>query len=126
MVVHAVLLLGTSVPSILKSVAGKDDFEADARTSARTVAVREATESLRDIAEKHGLQTAGSQQPVRRRSRARPPRPPPAADAAPAAPEADAPAGTDEPKSAIEKELDVKADGPALPPIEDEQEDLFK
>ena len=32
----------------------------------------------------------------------------------------------DEPKSAIEKELDVKAEGPALPAVEDEEEDLFK
>jgi hypothetical protein len=119
LIIHAILLLGTSVPFLIEKVAGKDTSELseDERIE---LAVKEATSSLQDIAKEHGLnvqdisnQFAGGA----RKSKA------PAKDpATKPAPEAD----PEKPKSTIEKELDVKADGPEVPKVEEDDDDLFK
>lgn len=117
LIVHAILLLGTSIPFLIEKVSGKNTsrMSEDERIQ---LAVKEATQSLRDIADEHGLnvqdisnQFAGgtrkSKTPVKNPAKT------------------DEPTGEPEkPKSAIEKELDVKAKGPDVPPVEDD--DLFK
>lgn len=125
--IHAVLLLGTSVPFLMRSVMGEDTSEMSEQERIDK-AVREATASLRDIADEHGLNPedisgrfAGG---ATRRPAAAPTPPAAGTGGEPATPVAEA--KPDEPKSAIEKELDVKAEGPALPAVEDEEEDLFK
>ena len=132
-VVHAVLLVGTSLPSILKSVTGGDTSEMseDERIE---LAMREANASLREIAEDHGLkpQDLSSQLGTGKKRAPRTPRTSPAEPAStePGAPTPpDSPPATTDPdaeKSSIEKELEKKADGPEVPEIEDEEEDLFK
>lgn len=123
LIVHAIVLLGTSVPYLWKSVAGGDSSKLGEKERME-LAAREATSSLREIASKHGVR------PEDLSSRF--------AGSAPAAAKVDAketaapdpgietPAAPEEPKSAIEKELNTREAGPELPPIEDEKEDLFK
>jgi hypothetical protein len=96
------------------------------------IAAREATEALRDIATKHGLKPqdlssriAGGAAPVAPKEDA----PPAAKDPAPSDVKQPEEAGEPEkPASAIEKEIEVKAEGPVVPPIPVEEasdEDLF-
>lgn len=127
--VHTVLLVGTSVPWLMDRFNGGVDKEASEEVRMKD-AVREATSSLREIADKHGIHpeelssqfTKGSKpasRPVTKQS----------AETKPA-PDTDTPkptTPTDEPKSSIEKELEVEAKGPAVPAIPQEtEEDLFK
>lgn len=126
--VHAVVLVGTSVPAILKVVAGKDTA-ALSEGERLDEAVREATESLRAIAAEHGIkpqdlssQFAGGP----RAARASSTETPAASGTTPTEPEGEATSAPDDPKSAIEEAIDVKANGPALPKMQDEEEDLFK
>ena len=123
LIVHAVVLLASSVPFLWKTLAGGDSSKLGEKERME-IAAREATNSLREIASKHGVR------PEDLSSRF--------AGAAPAtakvdtketaapAPEAEIPAADEAPKSAIEKELNTEEAGPALPAIEDENEDLFK
>lgn len=116
-VVHLVVLGGTSVPFFWKTVSGEDSSKL---TEAQRIdlAVREATASLRDIADKHGLKA----QDLGERFGSAAPK----AEVA-KVPESAAPVDQPkEPKSAIEKELDTKEPGPALPDVKDEDNDLFK
>lgn len=115
-IVHLVVVVGASVPYLMRSVSGGEKVEGSEKERVE-VAVREATASIREIAEKHGLkpQDLGEQ----------------FAGGAPKAPVEEAPAKEEapepeEPKSAIEKELDVKEAVPELPSLGDEKEDLFK
>jgi hypothetical protein len=115
-VVHLVVLGGTSVPFFLKTVRGEDGSKLteDQRID---LAVREATASLREIADKHGLKAQdlgerfGSGAPKTEVAKV------------PASAPVEQPK---EPKSAIEKELDTKEPGPALPDVKEEDNDLFK
>ncbi len=126
LIVHVVVIGGSSVPYIMKSATGKSDSKLSEKERTE-IAAREATSALRDIAAKHGLKPqdlstriAGGAAPAAPRKEA----PAPAEDPAPTPPEE-----TDKPKSAIEEELDVKKEGPTVPPIpveEAEDEDLFK
>ena len=124
--VHAVLLLGTSIPFLKKQLTGVDTSKMTEEEKIAS-AVREARESLDKIAKEHGLnaadisgQFAGGAKPSRA--------PSPTAPATPETPATSAGDTTpEEPKTEIEKELEVKKEGPALPTIEDDdEEDLFK
>lgn len=119
LIIHAILLLGTSIPFLLEKVGGKDtsDLSEDERIQ---LAVKEATPSLREIADKHGINVEDISNQFAGGSRK--PKAPAKETAKPAAPTEDEP---EKPKSSIEKELDVKADGPEVPKVEDD-EDLFK
>ena len=125
--IHAVLLLGTSVPFLVKSVMGKDT-SAMSEEERMEQAVKEATESLREIADQHGL----NPRDISSQFAGGAPRPPGPAtgtpkDPAPTpTPSPDPTAEPGDPKSTVEKELDVKADGPKVPTPEDDEEDLFK
>lgn len=124
-VVHVVVLLGTSVPYIWKSVAGGDSSKLSDKERME-LAAREATASLTEIASKHGVKPedlsssfAGKASPAQQQEAATPE--PVANTESEKAPEAE-----EAPKSTIEKELNVKEAGPQLPSIEQEKEDLFK
>ena len=126
LIVHVVVLGGTSIPYLIKSIAGKSDSKLTEKERTE-IAAREATSALRDIAEKHGLKPQDLSTRI-------------AGGAAPAAPKEEAPAPkedpattppeeTEKPKTAIEEELDVKQDGPTVPPVPTEEatdDDLFK
>lgn len=125
-IVHVVVLGGTSVPYFMRSIAGKSDSKLSEQERTE-IAAREATSALRDIATKHGLKPQDLSTRI-------------AGGAAPAAPKEETPAPAEEPaapapeeaekpKSAIEKELDVKEDGPTVPPVPTEEatdDDLFE
>lgn len=133
LVVHALLLLGTGGPYLWRSLFGADRSKLSESERA-DLAFKEASASMRRIAEEHGIkpQDLGNRfsNPVSA------PSPAPAAAAAPddgkvdtaPAPAAGTPKAEvpepEEPKSAIEQELKKAVPGPAVPAIEDE--DLFK
>jgi hypothetical protein len=128
--VHTVVLLGSSVPWMMETFLGSVDKDATEEERMKG-AVQEATGSLRDIAEKYGLHPEELSSQFTRKEK-------PSPATAKVQDNGDAPSdGTpdqsapstdpEEPKSAIEKELEVKATGPALPAIpKEEEEDLFK
>lgn len=122
--VHAVVLLGTSAPFLLEKITGGNTSEASEEERVQA-AVKDATASLRKIADEHGIkpQDLGSQ----------------LAGGVPTAPtsepeetpDATVPSDSteqpEEPKSAIEEELEKVEEGPEVPPIpEDEEVDLFR
>jgi hypothetical protein len=125
-IVHVVVIGGTSVPYFIKSASGKSDSKLTEKERTE-IAAREATTALRDIATKHGLKPQDLSSRI-------------AGGAAPAAPKEEAPAPkedpvttppeeTENPKSAIEEQLDVKEDGPTVPPVPTEEasdDDLFE
>lgn len=133
--VHAILLLGTSIPYLWRTFAGPDtsSLTQEQRTEK---AMKEATESLRKIAKEHGLKPQElSDQFGAVSSNLAGPDPEPVggegdltttlAPVDPATPVAD-PSNPGEPKTGIEKELEEKATGPSLPPVPDDDDDLFK
>ena len=125
--VHAVVLLATSAPYLWRTVAGRDTgkLSEDERVK---LAMKEATSSLRKIAEAHGLRP----QDLSSRLDGGGPRAP-REEAAPAPAEtpgkqpdaAATPAEPEKPKSEIEKEIEKVKEGPTTPPVEEEV-DLFK
>jgi hypothetical protein len=123
-VAHAVILLGTSAPYLWRSIIGKDTstLSEDERVN---LAMKEATSSLRKIAEAHGLRP----QDLASRLEGGAPRAP-QGDAAPKpAGKAVEPAPTtaepEPPKSEIQKEIEKVKEGPVTPPVE-EDVDLFR
>ncbi len=125
LVVHAVILVATSIPYLWKKLGGAEP--GDATTEERLqAATREATSTLQRIAEEHGVTAQDLSEKLAGGGR-------PAAAAAPAESPAAEPAtrdepapASDEPKSAIEQELETSTPGPAMPPVEEEEIDLFK
>jgi hypothetical protein len=128
-IVHVVVIGATSVPYLMKSIIGKSDSKLSEKDRIE-VAAREATDSLREIATKHGIKPQDLSSRI-------------AGGAAPAAPKEEAPDPKVEPttpettqpeeikksKSAIEKQIEAKEDGPKVPsiPVEEaNEEDLFK
>lgn len=113
-VVHAVVLLGSSVPFLWRTCYGPGELTEEQRAEK---AVEDATAAIREIAEKYELSPQDISKSFGKRS------PTAAAEAPPpiATPDnsGEPPEG---PKSEIEKQLDVKADGPAVPSMDD---DLF-
>ncbi|BCX46280.1 hypothetical protein HAHE_01880 [Haloferula helveola] len=126
-IVHVILLAGTSIPFLLKSVSGGATAEL---TEAERMdkAVREAQAALRDIAGEHGVKA----QDLSSRFADGAPKPVSAPGSTDAEGGGAAPVDTppteepDEPKSAIEEEIEKVEPGPELPSVEDEEEDLFK
>ncbi|MFK7852191.1 MAG: hypothetical protein AB8D78_14540 [Akkermansiaceae bacterium] len=121
-VIHAVLLIGTSVPYLWKTIAG-EDTTGQSEEERMQVAAKEATAAIREIAERYQLKP---QDLSSRFADGAPKAPSAGAENASPEPETDVAADNDseEPKSEIEKEIQKVEDGPTLPPVEDE--DLFK
>lgn len=126
LLVHVVVIAGTSVPYFIRTVTGKSasKLSEEQRTE---LAAREATSALRDIATKHGLKPQDLSSRIGGGAA-----PEPAREATPAPqtePEAPAQEEPEKPKSAIEEQLEVKEAGPQVPPLPGEEaddEDLFK
>jgi len=122
--VHVVILLLTSVPYFMRTVAGKDTGKLSEEERVQ-LAVKEATSSLRKIADAHGLRP---QDLSSRLDGAAPraPREETAPVGTPAATtDAATPAEPEKPKSEIEKEIEQVKEGPTAPPV-GEEVDLFK
>jgi len=121
-IVHAVLLIGTSVPYLWGAVAG-EDTTGQSEEERLDKATKEATNALREIAERYQVKpqdlsnsfTGGASKVPAATSATTTDQP---ASEEPAAGE------SEEPGSIIEQEIQKVEDGPELPPIEDE--DLFK
>lgn len=136
LIVHIVVLGGTSVPFFIKTMTGKSVSKLGEQERTE-IAAREATSALRDIATKHGLKPqdlstriAGGAAPAAAPVKEAPaPRESPPATAPKEEPPAPAPGEPEKPKPAIEKQLEAKELGPKVPPIPTEEaddEDLFK
>jgi hypothetical protein len=122
-IAHVIIVFGTSVPYFIGLVGAKKVSEANEEERMK-MAVKEATASLRAIAEQHGLNAKD----VTDQFAANKPKD---SEASPKEPEKkQEPVATEptpvKPKSEIEKELDVKENGPDLPPIPESDENLFK
>ena len=121
-VVHAVLLIGTSVPYLFGAVAGEDN-SAKPEEERLEIAAKEATAAIREIAERYDLKP----QELSSRFSDGAPKTPVATpeETDPASPPEDTSAdAAEEPESLIEQEVKKVEAGPELPPVEDE--DLFK
>jgi hypothetical protein len=144
LIVHAIIIGGTSIPYILKSFSGKSDskLSEEERTE---IAAREATSALRDIATKHGIKPqdlssriAGAAGPAApststttpKDSPKDSPKTPPAETTTPAVnTPTSAVTEPEKPQSVIEQNIEKKQEGPKVPaiPVEEaEDEDLFK
>lgn len=133
LVVHAVLIGGTSMGFIKDLFSSTDELSEEDRISR---AVKEATPVLRDIADKYRLDTqklseqfAGGSSKTDEAPQNVPPEATgtPENATGPESPESTPEEGSDtteKPKSALEKELDVKLDGPKQPTLDDEK-DIF-
>ncbi len=114
--VHVVVLTGASVPYLWKSIAGGDSSKLSEQERVK-IAVGEATASLREIAEKHGLKPQDlGEEFAKGAPKAEPVKEPAKVEVA----------EPEEPKSTIEKEIKVKEAGPEVPSFDNEKEDLFK
>lgn len=130
-IVHAVVICGTSVPYLMKALTGESSSKLN-ENERTEIAAREATEALRDIATKHGIKPqdlstriAGGAAPVAPKEDATPATKDPAPSETTQPEESGEP---EKPESAIEKEIEVKDDGPKVPtiPVEEaSEEDLF-
>jgi hypothetical protein len=130
-IVHIVVVLASSVPYLMKTFAAGDTSKLSEQER-MDIAAREASGALRDIAVKHGVK------PEDLGDRFAPRAAIPAAGQGetspassgktqePAVPVESKPGETAKPESALEKEINVKQEGPALPGIDTEKEDLFK
>ena len=122
-VVHAVVILGTSVPFLLESVLGDDSSELSKEERIEN-AVADATSSLQQVADEHGLSLQEVREQISKGATRK------VAELKPV-PVAEPETEPEKPKSTIEQELEKKAAGPALPDVstdieDEEEEDLFK
>ena len=135
-IVHAILVGVFSIGYLKASVLG-DSTEGLSEEERMDVAVREATKSLREIAERHGMNPqefsshfaekdsistspSTTSEPISETAST------PSAEPVPGQPGA-TDATDDKPKSAIEQKLEEKAAGPELPDLNaiEEEDDLF-
>ncbi len=142
-IVHVVVVCGSSVPYLMKMFTG-DSASKLSETERTELAAREATESLRDIATKHGLKpqdlstriAGGAAPKALETGKTEKPATPeeasttekPATSEQPATPESSKPEQPEKPKSAIQEQLEIKKEGPTKPAIpveESSDEDLF-
>lgn len=126
LVVHAVVLTASSVPYLANKLFGADKASMTKEEQVKA-ALEEASESIREIAAGYGLSPQDISDKfsggASRAAAAAAGTEPGTTDAVvPEAgvPDVAAPAMPERPISAIEKELDVKADGPAVPKIDDD------
>ena len=119
-VIHAVLLIGTSIPYLWEVVAGEDTTGQSEEERLQS-ATKEATAAIREIAERYQLKP----QELSSRFSGGKPKAPAAKGTTPAtAPEDTTPDDSKDSESPIEKAIKKVEDGPELPAVEDD--DLFK
>jgi len=130
-IVHVVFIGATSVPYLMKLFTG--DSASKLSENERTeIAAREANDALRDIATKHGIKPqdlsariAGGAAPATPKKEAAAPAEEPTS---PETAQPEVAVEPEKPKSTVEKQLDVKEEGPKVPtiPVEEaNEEDLF-
>ena len=133
-IAHLVIIGGTSVPYLIKSFTGASDSKLSEEERS-DIATREATTAIREIATKYGIKpqdlstrlAGGAPKAPAAEEKTEPETPAPAEEPKPE--NAGNSEDSEKPKSAIEKELDVKVEGPKVPPVPTEEatdEDLFK
>ena len=131
-IIHVVIVGGTSIPYLMEKIIGKSGSKLNEKDRIE-LAAREATEALHEISTKHGIKPqdlssriaggAAPKAPVEKEGET------PAPKEEPVTPEVAPTAEPEKPKSEIEKELEVKQEGPKVPEIKVEEateEDLFK
>lgn len=122
-VIHAVLLLGTSVPFLIKAVTGTDTGELS-EEERMEMAMKDAKSSLEEIAEEYGLNARdisrgfGEGRPGSSKK--------PASEEVKASGPKEGLSTEPELNSPLKKEIRVKKDGPEAPKVGDDDEDLFK
>lgn len=128
-IVHIVVVLGSSVPYLMKTFAGGDTSKLSEQERL-DIAAKEAASAMREIATKHGIspEDLGNRFAPRTTIPAAKETTSKSEDAAPEAttPEATNPEEAPGPESAVEKQINIKQDGPAVPTLDTEKEDLFK
>ena len=128
-IVHIVVVLGSSVPYLMKTFGGEDTSKLGEKERLE-IAAKEATGALREIAVKHGIKPEDLGERFAPRTAISTAKEttaePEAKTPETAAPEQTNPEESPKPESAIEKEIKVKQDGPAVPSLDTEKEDLFK
>jgi len=129
-VVHAAVILGSSVPFLLRSVMG-DNSSRLSKEERIDKAMADVTGELQKIAEEHGLTTQEIREQFAKGKRPKPAAAPVTEPEAEPDSESEAPGEPEKTKSAIEKELEKKELGPASPDLsadieDEEEEDLFK
>ena len=148
-VVHALVLIGSSVPFLLENVLGEDNSQLTEEQRVQ-LAAKKATSALREIAEEYDIKpqdlssqmAGGTRRPAQTESTPAPETTDPqTTDPETTGPETTGPETTgpettgpepapeesERPKSAIEEEMEKVEEGPALPPIpKDEEDDLFR
>jgi len=130
-IIHVIVVGGTSIPYLMEKITGKSSAKLNEKDRIE-LAAREATEALREIATKHGIKPqdlstrisggAAPKAPVEKEEKT------PETKEEPATPETPPTVEPEKPKSEIEKELEVKQEGPKVPEIKVEEateEDLF-
>lgn len=134
LIAHLVVIGGSSIPYFVKSMSGKSDSKLSEQERL-DLAAREATSTLRDIASKHGLKPQDLSARLSGETPAAAAKEPtttaPAADkpTTPTTEPATPPTEAEAPKTTIEKEIEVKKEGPTVPPVPTEEaddEDLFR
>lgn len=123
-VVHVVLIIGTSVPYLGRSLFGADNSKISEEERIKS-AVEDATAALRKIADKHDLNPQDISSQFGGGSRTAK-----AAAAPAAAPDdkkltGDAEKDPEREKSEYEKNLEKKVDGPKVPTFDDDKDDIF-
>lgn len=134
-IAHLVIIGGTSVPYLIKSFTGASDSKLS-EEERFDIATREATTAIRDIATKYAIKPqdlstrlAGGAPKAAPETETETETPATTSEEPPASGDTPNPEDPEKPKSAIEKELEVKEEGPKVPPIPTEEatdEDLFK
>ena len=130
--VHVAVILGTSIPYLLRTVVGEDSA-ALSKEERVEKALEEANASLQKIADTHGL----SPLDIRGQWSGKPAAAPKATTESRPEPEPEDPPDTPEPeddakpKSAIQQELEKAVPGPGLPDVStdidaEDEDDLFK
>ena len=124
-IAHAVVLLGTSVPYLTKTFAGGDTSKLGEKERL-DIAAQEATSAMREIAAKHGLTPQDLGDRFAPRAQVADTKEATTPETETKTPESTAPEDVKKPESAVEKEINLKKDGPTVPTIDPEKEDLFK
>lgn len=128
-IAHAVVLLGSSMSYLKETFAGGDTSKLSEQERL-DIAAKEATSAMREIATRHGIspEELGNRFaprttiPATKEAAAKPEEKTPG----PTTPEATKPEDAPKPESAVEKQINIKQDGPAVPSLDTEKEDLFK
>lgn len=135
LITHLVVIVGSSIPYFVRSISGKTDSTLSEQDRL-DLAAREANSTLRDIAAKHGLKPqdlstrlSGDNSAAAKEPTAASPAPATDKPATPIPQPATPPSEVEKSKSTIEEKIEVKKEGPTVPPVptdEASDEDLFR